>query len=82
MTLERLRAFRIEDMVDWANDISADEFGERFEVGPGRIYSSVEAVINDIDFAFGCVNHSLDAVRYGVSCYRAKWLAGAGQRFY
>ena len=30
--------------------------------------------------ADGCANHSLDAVRYGVGWYRAKWLTGAGPR--
>lgn len=39
MTLESLRAFRIEDIGDWANDISVDEFSKRFEVGPGCINS-------------------------------------------
>lgn len=32
--------------------------------------------------ADGCANHSLDAVRYGVGWYRAKWLTGKGPRFY
>ena len=28
--------------------------------------------------ADGCANHSLDAVRYGVQWYRAKWKVGRG----
>ena len=32
--------------------------------------------------ADGCANHSLDAVRYGINWYRAKWLVGRGPRLW
>ena len=51
-TIDELKQDRHEDLMGWENDIDDIESSERFEIGDGFKYSTIEEHFKDIDFKF------------------------------
>lgn len=51
-TIDELKKDRHEDLIGWRDEIDEEEFAERFEIGDGFKYSTIEEHFKDINFEF------------------------------
>ena len=51
-TIDELKKDRHEDLIGWKDEIHDEEFAERFEIGDGFKYSTIEEHFKDINFEF------------------------------
>ena len=51
-TIDELKKDRHEDLIGWRDEIDEEEFAERFEIGDGFKYSTIEEHCKDINFEF------------------------------
>ena len=51
-TIDELKKDRHEDLIGWKEEINDEEFAERFEIGDGFKYSTIEEHFKDINFEF------------------------------
>ena len=52
MSEQQLADWRRQEVLDWKEDLSEEEWAERFEIGEGRAFKSIDQLIECTEFGF------------------------------